>query len=441
MAKAQRFFSGAWFLVLGLIGTLLLSTPLKAQSNGGMPPDLQTLIHEALTANPDIKQRFELKSAAEEAIKPAGALDNPMFGFGLLNLPTDTFSFGQEPMTQKSISLSQKFPFFGKRHLRSEVATEQARSDDLLYKDKKNEIRALVIQRYWGLALAYSGYDITQRNKQFWEQVVKVAETRYSVGQTRQPDVLQAQVQLGNYLDRLLQWRQRQQSFVADLNALRSKPPQTLIPRPQALRPRPFTLKLDDLLAQAKNRPQLEAIKALIARQDKAVALAKKDYFPDLTLGLAYGFRNTLGPPSNKKQADFFTSTFLIDLPIWWNSKIKPRIREAVDRRAAAKEAYRAFWDRLSASIKDRYDKLQRLNQQIVLYGQGIIPQAEQSASASLADYSVGLLDFARMYQNQIAAYNAELTLQEFLKEFEENWAELEWLVGAELPRPAGGKK
>ncbi len=91
--------------------------------------------------------------------------------------------------------------------------------------------------------------------------------------------------------------------------------------------------------------------------------------------------------------------------------------------------------------IKDRHAKLQRLNQQITLYEKGIIPQAQQAASASLASYSVGTLDFARLYQNQIAAFNAELTLQEYLKDFEENWAELEWLVGAELPRPPGGKK
>jgi cobalt-zinc-cadmium efflux system outer membrane protein len=439
MTKPRRLFPRVLFLVLCFTGTLSLSTPLWGQSN--LPPDLQKLIDESVKANPEIKQKSELKSAAEEAIKPAGALDNPTIGFGLLNLPTDTFSFSQEPMTQKSLSLSQKVPFPGKRRLRSEVAAEQAKSDDLLYKDKKNEIRAMVIQRYWSLSLAYSGYDITQRNKQFWEQVVKVAETRYSVGQTRQPDVLQAQVELGNYLNRLLQWRQRQESLMADLNALRSEPPQTPISKPQPLHARPFTLKLDDLLAQARNRPQLEALNALIARQEKTVALAKKDYYPDFTFGLAYGFRDTLAPPVSRKQADFFTYTFMMDLPIWWNSKIKPRIREAVNRQAAAKETYQAFWDRLGAAIKDRYDKLMRLHHQIILYERGIIPQAQQAASASLADYSVGMLDFARMYQNQIAAFNAELSLQEFLKEFEENWAELEWLVGAELPRSAGGKK
>ncbi len=439
MAKPRRLFRGALCLVLCLTGTLSLSTVLWAQSHGNLPSDLQGLINEALKANPEIKQRGKLKAAAEEAIRPAGALENPQAGFGLLNLPTDTWSFAQEPMTQKAFSLSQKIPFPGKLRLRSEVAAEQAHSDELVYKDKLNEIRALVIQKYWTLALAYSGYDITQRNKEFWDQVVKVAETRYSVGQGRQPEVLQAQVELGNYLNRLLQWRQRQESVQADLNALRSKAPQTPVNRPQALQPRPLTLKLDDLLAQAKSRPQLESLKALIARQEKAVELAHRDYYPDFNIGVAYGLRENLDPPQQRNQADFFTTTLMVDIPIWRASKIEPKIREQVERKGAAQEAYRSFWDRLGAAIKDRYVKLQRLHHQITLYDKGIIPQARQAASASLADYSVGLLDFSRMYQNQIAAFNAELALQEFLKDFEENWAELEWLVGADLPRPRGG--
>jgi outer membrane protein, heavy metal efflux system len=436
---AKRPFRTTLLMVLCLTGTLGLSASLQAQNN--LPPDLQALIAESLKANPEIKQKSQLKAAAAETIRPAGALDNPQAGFSLLNLPTDTWSFAQEPMTQKAFSLSQKLPFPGKRRLRSEVAEEQARSDDLSYQDKMNEIRAMVIQRYWSLALAYSGYEITERNKQFWDQVVKVAETRYSVGQARQPDVLQAQVELGNYLNRLLQWQQRQESLVADLNALRSQPPQTPIPRPHALKARPMNLDLADLLARAQARPQLEALKALIDKQEKAVKLAHKDYYPDLNIGLAYGLRENLDPPQKRNQADFFSTSFMVDIPIWRASKIEPRIREQIQRKGAAQDAYRSFSDRLGAAIKDRFVKLQRLHQQITLYDRGIIPQAQQAASASLSDYSVGMLDFARMYQNQIAAFNAELALQEFLKDFEENWAELEWLVGVELPRPPGGSK
>ena len=440
MAKPRRLFRGALCLVLCLTGTLSPSTGLRAQNRGSLPPDLQGLINEALKANAEVKQMASLAGAAKETIKPAGALEDPTVSFGMTNIPTDTWRLNQDPMTQKMLELSQKFPFPGKRRLRSDVAAEQAKSDDLAYRDKANEVRAKVVMDYWNLALAYAGFDIVQKNKQFWEQVVQVTETRYKVGQGMQADVLQAQVELGSYLDRLFQWKQRQESLQADLNALRSQPPQTPVGRPQPLKPRQFTLKLDNLLTQAEARPQLQALKALVAKQEKAVDLAKKEYFPDATVSLGYAFRETLGPPVNMKQADMFAGGVMFNLPIWQGSKIKPRIREEQERQAAAQSAVQNTWNQLAAAIKDRHAKLARLAQQITLYDQGIVPQARQAAEASLASYQVGSLGFERLYQNQIAAYNAELTMQEYLKDFEENWAELEWLVGQELPRPPGGK-
>jgi len=206
------------------------------------------------------------------------------------------------------------------------------------------------------------------------------------------------------------------------------------------LRPRPFSLKLDELLSRAESRPQLQALKAIIAKQEKAVDLARKEYFPDARISVGYGFRETLAPPVNQKQADMFTGSVMFNVPLWVDSKIKPKIREEQAKQGAAKDAHQSAFNQIAGAIKDRHAKLVRLTQQINLYQQGIVPQARQAAEASLASYQVGSLGFERLYQNQIAAYNAELTLQEYLKDFEENWAELEWLVGGELPRGAGGK-
>ena len=441
MEHKQRITRMALALLLGAFVSISAANSLWAQGNTNLPVDLQALISEALQANAEVKQMGATYKASKETIKSAGALDDPEVAFLIKDLPTDTWAFNTDPMTQKMLELSQKFPFPGKRRLRSEVAAEQSRSEEYNYQDKANEVRAKVVTAYWGLSMAYSNFDLTQRSKAAWEQVVKVAETRYSVGQGMQADVLQAQVELGNYLDRLFQWTQKQQSFQADLNALRSKPPQTLISRPQPLRPRPFGLRLEELLAQTEARPQLQALKALIVKQEKAVDLAKKEYFPDMTVGLGYAFRDTLAPPVNLKQADMFSSKVMFNLPIWQAAKIKPRIREEMAKQDAAKEAHQSAQNQLGAAIKDRHAKLQRLDQQITLFEQGIIPQARQAAAASLSAYQVGTLPFNQLYQNQIAVYNAEMQLQEYLKDFEENWAELEWLVGAELPRPAGGKK
>ncbi len=429
---------------LGLMATLwwggMGPTPLLAQ-NAGLPTDLQALVTEALKANPEIKQMASLHTASKEAIRPAGALDDPEIGFAFKDIPVDTWKLNQDEQTQKMVELSQKIPFPGKRRLRSEVAEEQARSDQHVYREKANEVRAKVVITYWALSMASANYDLTQKNKLFWEQVVRVAETRYGVGQGQQAEVLQAQVELGNYLDRLFQWSQKQESARAEINALRSQPPQAAVPRPQALRPRPLTLNLEQMLSLTEARPQLQALKALIVKQEKAVALARKDYFPDFTVTLAYGIRDTLQPPINQPQADMFSSKVMMNLPIWHASKIKPRIREEQARQNAAKEAHQAGSNQLNAMVKDRHAKLQRLSKQISLFDQGIVPQARQATAAALASYQVGALDFGQLYQNQIAVYNAEMQLQEYLKDFEENWAELEWLVGQELPRLAGGRK
>jgi cobalt-zinc-cadmium efflux system outer membrane protein len=409
------------------------SGPLAAQESAGLPADLKAFIAEAIQANPAIKEKAQITTASKESIRPAGALDNPEVSLGFLNVPVDTFALNQVDMTNApQIAVRQKLPFPGKRRLRSELAEEQSRSDDFSHQDKINEIRSRVIQGYWSLALAYASYDITQKDKQLWQQVVEVAETRYAVGQGMQADVLQAQVELGNYLDRLFQWQQRQESISADLNALRSKPPGTAIARPQPLKPRPQTLNLDNLLALAAEQPQLQALKSQVAKQEKAVQLARKDFLPDFGVGVAYGFREN---KPTVTRPDFFSTTLSLDIPIWWKAKQKPKLREQKAREAAAQNAYQAYWDRAAAAIKDRYVTLQRLSQQIQLYGQGIIPQAHQAAEASLAAYRTGTLDFARLTQNYIAMYGAELKLQEYLKEYEGTWAELEWLVGQELPR------
>ncbi len=431
-----------WVVLLAVTVALgfLAAAPLAAQGNGNLPPDLQRLIEESLQANAEIKQMRAQFAASKEAIRSAGALDDPEIAFQLKDIPTDTWAFNREPMTQKMLELQQKFPFPGKRRLRSEVAGEQSRSDEFAYKDKVNEVRSKVVAAYWSLSMAYANFDLTQKNKQFWEQVVRVTETRYSVGQGNQADVLQAQVELGNYLDRLFQWTQKQESYRAELNALRSQPPQTPISRPQPLQPRPFSLGLDDLLAMAENRPQQQGLKAQITKQEKAVDLARKDYFPDMTVGLAYGFRDTLAPPQNQKQADMFGSRVMFNIPIWHGSKIKPKIREEQEKQNAAKDARQSAWNQLAAAIQDRQAKLKRLSQQITLYAQGIIPQARQAAGAALASYQVGSIPFSQLYQNQIAVFTAEMQMQEYLKDFEENWAELEWLVGQELRQPRGGK-
>ena len=91
---------------------------------------MQSLITEALQANAEIKQMRGQFTATRETIRSAGALDDPEVAFTMKDIPMDNWALNREPMTQKMLELSQKFPFPGKRRLRSEVAGEQAHSDE-----------------------------------------------------------------------------------------------------------------------------------------------------------------------------------------------------------------------------------------------------------------------------------------------------------------------
>ncbi len=71
---------------------------------------LEQLIEEAIQNNPEILAAKKKWEVFKEKVPQARALPDPMLGFGIISLPTN-FSFRDEDMTMKEISISQMFPF------------------------------------------------------------------------------------------------------------------------------------------------------------------------------------------------------------------------------------------------------------------------------------------------------------------------------------------
>ena len=79
MTYRPRFFHVFFLLVLALAVTLSLPTPSPAQSRGNLPPDLRALIDEALQANPEVKQKAQLKSPPRRRSAPPGPWTTPNY--------------------------------------------------------------------------------------------------------------------------------------------------------------------------------------------------------------------------------------------------------------------------------------------------------------------------------------------------------------------------
>ena len=123
------------FLALSIFILLMPLSPLAQPDKPVM--NLEQLIEEAVQNNPEIlavKKRWEV---FKEKVPQARTLPDPMFGFGIISLPTN-FSFRDEDMTMKEISISQMFPFYGKRKLMGEMAENEAEAVSNEIQEKTN---------------------------------------------------------------------------------------------------------------------------------------------------------------------------------------------------------------------------------------------------------------------------------------------------------------
>ena len=104
----------------------VFSVEVDPDGDRAAAPALASLVAEALKNNPELRAAAKETEAANQRVRPAGALEDPMLEAGLLNVPIQPFRLNREDMTMKMLGLSQKLPYPGKRALREQVAAKEA---------------------------------------------------------------------------------------------------------------------------------------------------------------------------------------------------------------------------------------------------------------------------------------------------------------------------
>jgi len=395
------------------------------------------LVDEALQNNPEILAAKKKWEVYKEKIPQARALEDPMFGFGIINLPT-SFSFHQEDMTMKEFSISQKFPFYGKRRLMGEMAGKEAEAVFNEIQEKANRIIRDVKNTYYDLSHVYRTTEVTQRNKEIMEGFAKIAESKYSVGEGLQQDVLKAHVEVSKMVDDLIMLSQRKRALEAKLNALLNRPPETPVGEPEEVifKKLPIEIEAFQKTAQEVN-PTLKGMKKMIEAKEKAYALAKREYYPDLKLLFAYGQRDAL---NGVKQDDMLTGMMEINIPIYFKWKQDRKVAETKADILATEAEYRAMKNEIFFMIADMGSMTQRVERQIDLYKTGIIPQASLQVNSALSAYRVNKVDFLTLLDSQVTLYKYELEYHQGLTEYEKSVANLEAAIGKRFSQREEGK-
>jgi outer membrane protein TolC len=429
--KASQMAKVIFFFFVVFVPFISQAQPGKVQVK------VDQLIDEALQNNPEIlaaKKKWEI---FKEKAPQAFALEDPMLGFGIINLPTD-FSFKDEDMTMKEISISQRLPFPGKRPLMREMAEKEAEAVFSEIQGKVHQIIKEVKASYYELSHIYRTTEVVERNKKILEDFAKIAEARYAVGEGIQQDLLKAHVEVSKMVDELIMLGQRKKSIEAKLNALLNRPPEEPIGEPEPFVFRKFPYSMEEVQKMALEvNPTLNGMKKMIEAKQKAYALAKKEYYPDFNLKFAYGQRDN-GPEMKRK--DMLSGMVEINIPIFYKSKQDRKVAEIMAEIQSLEAQYRAMKNEISFMIAEMGSMLQREDRKMELYKTGILPQASLQISSAMSAYRVNKADFMTLLDSQMTLYKYELEYHLALTEYERNVAGLGAAVGKHFSQKEEGQ-
>jgi len=424
------FVRKAW-AVISAMAFILLLTPagLRADTVIWATQALSDLIDEGLEHNNEIQSLKDQVESLKNEIPFAGALDDPRLGFAILNLPTDTFDFDQEPMTQKQISIAQKIPWFGKLDLKSQRAGLKAIRLKAMLDAKRLELARKIAVVYYEFGFVCKSLETNRRLSEIVNQLLRVAETRYATGHGLQQDVLQAQVEFSKLLDEKIVLEKRRRTLTDRINELLNRDRFMAVEPPTGMEFLSLELNPAKLAAKAlKENPQMHVKQADIDITGVEIELARKDYWPDMDVKLAYGQREE--DRTGRDLPDFVSGQVVINIPLWHKTRQDPKLAATLKSRQAAESSYRNLAKSLPYQVDALITQIHDTQENYKFFTQALLLQADQWARSSQSAYEVGSIEFNTMISAQIRLLRFELQADKYLYDVYEKRAELEELVG-----------
>lgn len=367
---------------------------------------LQFLIEEALTNNPEV-QSFELKyKVAKEKVNEVTTFPNTQIGVGYFVSEPETRTGAQ----QFKISAKQMLPFFGTITARENYINSLA---DAVYEDiaiTKRKLTVTVSQSYYTLYALEKKQSILDDNIKLLKTYEKLALTSVEVGNASAVDVLRLQMRQ-NELEQLKQVIE--QDYLAELTAFnkllnRNKETEVHLDNELNMSTENTLIKANDLSLH----PELLKYDKLYHSIEQSELLNKKEGKPMLGFGLDYiavSERPNMEFSDNGK--DIIMPMVSVSIPIF-NNKYKSK---STQNKLKQQEILAQKESRLNTleTLLDR--AIKKSNAAQISYNTQAknLKQAKDAETILIKSYETGTIDF-----------NDVLDIQELQLKFQMNQIE-----------------
>jgi cobalt-zinc-cadmium efflux system outer membrane protein len=354
---------------------------------------LPDLIREALKNNPEIHVAEARASASTHRIPQATSLADPMVMVGYENEGTDSlYTFGRETRGMPAdsrwmFSLSQMLPYPGKLALKGEMAARDAESLKAMADATKLATEVRVKELYYDLLLAYTNIDLIMDQAVLFSRMEDAALARYAAGMAPQQEVWMAQTEKYMLLEKEEMEKQKIQSLKAMLNAAVGRDGLSPLGRPEKPQNTIHNYRLDELIRMSYDRyPMIKSREKMASAAEAKIQMAKKEYYPDFTIGAGYFARSSQFP-------DMWNLTATINIPIFYKTKQREAVMEAEASLLEARRNVEVTKLMTSSALRDNHAMLKSAENLMALYREGLIPKAYQGFELALAGYVTGKIE------------------------------------------------
>jgi len=396
------------------------------------PHPVDYYVQLALARNPEIRAAERSVSAQAEVVPQVTELDDP----------TLTESF--QPFTNHSVqtaagrgvnvlSLSQKFPWYGKLRVRGEVAREETRMALARLASVQLEVIEEVKLSYLELYYTQRAIEITEQDEKLLDRILQFVNARFQANRAPLQDLLRVRIEKRKVQDRLISLRRQMRQAQADLAEVIQATPQADL-KAQGSVTESVPRELDQLYTAAVQcRPELREKLHAIIRDRRRRELARLDFYPDVTVGV--GWQAIAGDEALSDVAngnDNVQFSVGMNLPVW-REKLRAGVREADQRIFASSRRYDAERDDTFRQIRRLIVQARALDEQLRLFREQIIPDSESTVKLLFARYRSQQADIQDVLDNysRLLAYHIQVIRLE--ASLGQTLASLERVVGCQL--------
>jgi outer membrane protein, heavy metal efflux system len=427
---AAVLLSSAWLTTLSS-AALSAQQPLAQQPSAPQPGTTLDAYYELARArSPMLRAAGAAVDAAAAAVPSAGLPPDPELQLGIMNASLPGLRTDMPGAMLPSVQLMQMLPFPGKLRLSSEIARQSTAMAASAADEVWWDVRAQTAMSFYEIYQADRQIEVMLETLDWLTQFEQIAMTMYSTGMGRQSDVLRAGVEVARMKADIERMQAMRRVAAARLNAAVDLPAATIVP-PLAFTPLPADLPDVAVLLQwaDENRPLLQRGRIALEQARTREALARREIWPDLTVGVQYGQR---GSDMGTERMGSLMLGFSV--PVFAGRRQLKMREEAAAMTQMTDAELAALQADVRARVGELEAELQRTQTLVTLYRTEVLPQAEANVTSAFSAYRVGRVDFMTLLDAQMTVNRYSQELYALLAEYGWRTAELEMVLGRELP-------